>query len=1647
MPAKASTHIFKNMVRDMNPMSTNSSSLYNAYNIRFTSDEEQTFGSITNEKGTKLINDVVISGTYLSHYTVDKYLMVFTIVPSIIEGEYGTNIYRIECQDNTWTVDLLVNGLDLNMDLEHPLEFTSYYEGEDVIKIYWVDGKNQLRFMNVCRDDYSEATENDFNVLPKLELQERVSVEQINGNGIFPAGVIQYAFTYINRMGAESNIFYTTKLKSIQYEDRAGHPEIPINCCFKITIDGLDTEFDYVRCYQLIRTHLDQQPLCKILNEVPINKDAKSVTIIDTNVGADYDPTALLFPKYPIIPYTLEQKSNTLFLGNIKEIELELTDDDISKVRRYFNKYATYTPPHIPGEPEPAPGYFPILRFSNLNQDTYECLDRDGYVVNTDADIIRTFKSRETYRIGVQLQDEYGCWTEPIYLKDIDVTCKQKQEGIYVTPISLMFDVSKADAFPELSREFKKFRLLMVNPTAIDRETFDQGIIVPTLYEVSDRMDNTPFSYNSWYIRPQCGGIEFRHNLRTPNAVDDGTTGETLAAHSSSIYSYSRAQTSEDQVISDVKMVLDLKFKRGYGHSHVEDGHLIGRISAELINCQVTSTTAQLIDTAISGTSPLALFEDLNLDNDNTITPAQKQQVANGFVQFVNQTQYSETLYRHLADLYDEESEPKLSTLVYNKLLAEDITVIGRLNDHPEDDGTGQYMTHDTVKVSITIKFENIDVTDYCVGPIDPDNSIYYQTCAFHIDHSVLNLYSPVIDDDYYVVDNNRLNLDLIGYTNISKINEDVFVSMKTSGAGPNSGVENKNNIVDIRNIKLYNVNSKFLFRDTIVSQKVSETDAQVMQSYSNYIVGRNNVGQYEQVYYVDYLVAPWHKSSFNNEDNTYGDIRSAVYERKVYGRMFTTDSAHYFNFPILHKKVTQEGEDVFIPITSEEYQTPDILKVCNSTTPLKTFMQDNTLRTYLPNVDIARSFSRDKYGIPVLKEDDNTITTVEAIDATARANTTDMDKVHLADSTYSGIIKATDPIQIRYLSDTHVLIPFNRKSIVVDDDNCKCLFRLPNLSSRDIDYTEAIPHTGRSSRGTSTVSGQVPINPYYPVWDPYNKYVDYDCYIFDGGERVVTDSPYVLIGELHREVENKYGGDIDISDMPPIDPDEPYVYDRNDPVLISNIYIPISESISIEGLNTAQKISTTYGDTWYGRWDCLKTQERADQDQQSVHDYISVMIESHMNLNGRYDEYRNYSDWTVVNQQLSNKFNPVYNQMDNFWNYKVVPFYIKSYVRPNQITWSLTKSSGSLVDEWTKVTESAIYEMDGTKGSVNKIINYKDSLLIFQDKCLSQLLYNEQMQLTTTEGIPVEISNSQKVTGKRVLYDNTGCVNKWSICSTQDALFFVDNYNKAIIAYNPDYRQSREEPIINITAQFGFDTFMKKENSLSVWNPKDFSNFVTFQDSLRKDIYFVNKYNCLGYSNLLNGFTSFYSYEQTPAMFNYKDRFFSFKNNLLYELFADKYNNIYGQIQPSKIEFIDTGQEDEKDGTSIFVDKTYTVLSYMQDAFDVSGADTITDDYINKDYIYLPDRTFNTLRVHTPFQDTGNIALNSITSDGESSNLQRKFRTWNIQIPRCASTLFSSDTFDRIRNNWAKFTLTFQPSYNENTKIELFGINVYNLN
>lgn len=109
------------------------------------------------------------------------------------------------------------------MDTKHPAQTLGIYEGELVQKVYWVDGKNQPRSINIVADklrynkDISELTEEEksklypqgcFDFTQELELNEEVTVTREEGGGAFSPGTIQYAFPIIIDM--DRKVIYFT---------------------------------------------------------------------------------------------------------------------------------------------------------------------------------------------------------------------------------------------------------------------------------------------------------------------------------------------------------------------------------------------------------------------------------------------------------------------------------------------------------------------------------------------------------------------------------------------------------------------------------------------------------------------------------------------------------------------------------------------------------------------------------------------------------------------------------------------------------------------------------------------------------------------------------------------------------------------------------------------------------------------------------------------------------------------------------------------------------------------------------------------------------------------------------------------------------------------------------------------------------------------------------------------------------------------------------------------------------------------------------------------------------------------------------------------------------------------------------------------
>ena len=230
-----------------------------------------------------------------------------------------------------------------------------------------------------------------------------------------------------------------------------------------------------------------------------------------------------------------------------------------------------------------------------------------------------------------------------------------------------------------------------------------------------------------------------------------------------------------------------------------------------------------------------------------------------------------------------------------------------------------------------------------------------------------------------------------------------------------------------------------------------------------------------------------------------------------------------------------------------------------------------------------------------------------------------------------------------------------------------------------------------------------------------------------------------------------------------------------------NNLWYPAGPAVEIRQ-NVDTVIQYMYGDTYYQRYDCLKTYPFTDEDTNSIIEIGSFMVETRINMDGRYDKNRANIQNFMLNPTNFNLINPVYSQMDNFFNYRILDedYYDLSQY-PTMVTWTGYKNNAAEVDNWTNITLANTLEMDGTKGKVNAVRVNSDQLYCFQDDAVGQILFNSRVQISPSDGVPIEISNNYKVDGNRYISTSIGCKNKWSIIEGIDGLYFIDDNTKAL--------------------------------------------------------------------------------------------------------------------------------------------------------------------------------------------------------------------------------------------------------------------------
>ena len=487
----------------------------------------------------------------------------------------------------------------------------------------------------------------------------------------------------------------------------------------------------------------------------------------------------------------------------------------------------------------------------------------------------------------------------------------------------------------------------------------------------------------------------------------------------------------------------------------------------------------------------------------------------------------------------------------------------------------------------------------------------------------------------------------------------------------------------------------------------------------------------------------------------------------------------------------------------------------------------------------------------------------------------------------------------------------------------------------------------------------------------------------------------------------------------------------KSEDALKENIWIPCGEPVILPNTGSVD-VLYEYGDTYFQRWDCLKTYPFTKEDPNQVVEIGSFMLETRVNIDGRYDRNRGQANNLNMSPENFNLYNPVYSQTDNFFSYRIKDndFYT-STIFPNQIAWSKTKTSGSDVDLWTNVTLASAMEMDGDKGKITKLARLNDQLLCFQDKGISQILYNENVQIATSAGVPIELANSGKVTGKRYVSNTVGCSNKWSIVHTPGGIYFMDSNDQSIYLIGDGLK--------NISQQSGLSTWCKQNipTPACAWNPgfpslESKTAFTAGYDKANQDVLFINANTALAWSEKFGAFTSFYDYGGTQFFCNLADTGVWVKqtvsNVTLWKHQAGNgYCNFFGTNKPYWMTLVGNPEPQ--------MDKIFTNMEFRAC---VEGDGELSQS-TGRFTFTLP---FNSLETWNEYQHGYTTIENksghsAMVHDFASSSLKRKFRIWrcdiprnNVPIPNAVDAGYSTDAAlgisryivkpnDRMRNPW----------------------------
>lgn len=511
-------------------------------NIRISATDSQSTGSITNEKGTEQILTIPIplvdgistiaydnkilkykgntktdvaelNSMYTGKTSGTQVIIGHTIArESIIVFSTDNNgfdcIWEVTDINDKYDISLLYIR-DLDFSTTKPIQAVYNFENDNIQKVYWIDGTNQVRFINTRYKEDNEnlidIPSNTINIVGNFKISQPV-VTSVSSGGSHTSGMIQYAYNLYRLNSSQTKLSPLTELVALDKGNDSGGGDINevVGASPVVEIKDIDKEYTHIKVYAIKYTSYNQIPSVSLIEDREVGSTRKVVVFDDGNVIQDMSLSELLFlGSDPIVPKHIVSKDNILFFANIKEVNFDIDLDlraysfdatpkavvynNVSSTNRFKEEAHTINTTHY------------ILAKNNdavnLDYDTFnrqaDGITRGGEgkyikyeIVNSpleDTKSKKFFKDNEIYRLGIQFYNRLGQKSIPKWLADFRAP-EGNLEGNYNTlKVELKSEfytwLNDSSNFESEDDKPVGYKIIRANRTLNDKTIITQGFL------------------------------------------------------------------------------------------------------------------------------------------------------------------------------------------------------------------------------------------------------------------------------------------------------------------------------------------------------------------------------------------------------------------------------------------------------------------------------------------------------------------------------------------------------------------------------------------------------------------------------------------------------------------------------------------------------------------------------------------------------------------------------------------------------------------------------------------------------------------------------------------------------------------------------------------------------------------------------------------------------------------------------------------------------------------------------------------------------------------------------------------------------------------------------------------------------------------